>query len=221
MDTAVKDCWNVIGVRGDASCEELAVHVHCRNCPVYSSAAARLLDGEPPADYVRAWTEQARHARGGAERAPVSVLLFRLGAEWLALPTGVVTEIASPRSIHSLPHRRGNAVLGLTNVRGTLLVCVSLRHLLGSGTASTAPADNASRVIARLLVLQGDGVRAACRVDEVHGIERFHERDLGAVPATVAGAESRLTRAILTWQQRTVGLLAEQPLFKAIERSLA
>src|SRR4029077_5730556 len=29
----VDDCWNRIGVRGDASCPELKHHVHCRNCP--------------------------------------------------------------------------------------------------------------------------------------------------------------------------------------------
>jgi chemotaxis-related protein WspD len=219
MVAAVKDCWNLIGVRGDASCAELAVHVHCRNCPIYSSAAARLLDSEPPADYVRAWTQQTRQARNGAERAPVSALLFRVGAEWLALATNVLTEIASPRPIHSLPHRRGSVVLGLTNVRGALLACVSLRDLLGIA-AGAAPDDKPGRAVERLLVMQRDGVRAACPVDEVHGVERFLERDLGAVPATVAGAESRLTRSILTWQRRTVGLLDEQTLFKAVERSL-
>ena len=37
---SINDCWNRIGVRGDASCPELEQHVHCRNCPVYSAAAA-------------------------------------------------------------------------------------------------------------------------------------------------------------------------------------
>ena len=36
------DCWNKIGVRGDASCAELERHIHCRNCPTYSAAAVRL-----------------------------------------------------------------------------------------------------------------------------------------------------------------------------------
>ena len=31
------DCWEQeIGVNGNASCSELARHIHCRNCPVYS-----------------------------------------------------------------------------------------------------------------------------------------------------------------------------------------
>jgi len=220
MSATINDCWNVIGIRGDASCPELAARVHCRNCPVYSSAAAHLLDGEPPAGYVQNWTEQARQARGVGERAALSVLLFRLGAEWLALPTSALTEIASLRTIHSLPHRRSKAVLGLANIRGTLLVCVSLRDLLGIDTGA-AHAGTPSRAAERLVVMERDGVRAVCPVDEIHGIERFFERDLRAAPATVARAESRFTRAIATWQQHTVGLLDEQPLFRAVERSLA
>lgn len=220
MSAPVKDCWNVIGVRGDASCPELAAHVHCRNCPVYSSAAAHLLDGEPPAGYLQNWTEQIRHVKGGPERAALSVLLFRLGAEWLALPSSVLMEIASLRTIHSLPHRRSKAVLGLANIRGTLLVCVSLRDLLGI-EPDAARADKPGLAAGRLVVMQRDGVRAVFPVDEIHGIERFVERDLRAPPATVARAESRFSRAVATWQQYTVGLLDEQPLFRAVERSLA
>jgi chemotaxis-related protein WspD len=221
MNALIKDCWNTIGVHGDTSCSALEAHVHCRNCPVYSSAAAHLLDGEPPPGYVQDWTEQARRGKGAAERHALSVVLFRLGAEWLALPTGVLTEIASPRPIHSLPHRRSNVVLGLANVRGALLACVSLRDLLGVEGAGAAHLDPTRRIAARFLVLQRDGLRAVCPVDEVHGIERFLERHLGPAPATVAGADSRFTRALLPWQQRSVGLLDEQPLFRAIERTLA
>jgi chemotaxis-related protein WspD len=220
MSTTVEQCWNTIGVRGDGSCGELAAHVHCRNCPVYSNAAAHLLDGEPPAGYLEQWTAHARRSKGAAERTALSALLFRLGAEWLALPTSVLTEIASPRPIHSLPYRRGDSVLGVANIRGTLLACVSLRNLLGID-GDEAAHEQSGPGVGRLLVMQRDGLRAACPVDEVHGIERISASDLGAVPATVAGAETRFTRAVLTWQQRTVGVLDETPLFRAVARNLA
>ena len=87
MSALINDCWNTIGVRGDTSCKELVQHVHCRNCPVYSKAAAHLLDREPPSDYIAHWTEQARQAKGTAEQAAISVLIFRIRAERLALPT--------------------------------------------------------------------------------------------------------------------------------------
>jgi chemotaxis-related protein WspD len=220
MNATVKNCWNTIGVRGDGSCPELAAHVHCRNCPVYSGAAADLLNGEPPPGYLQQWTTQIRQGKGAAERAALSALLFRLGAEWLALPTSVLTEIASPRPIHSLPHRRGDSVLGLANIRGTLLACVSLHNLLGI-EANEAADNDSGPAVGRLLVMQRDGLRAACPVDEVHGIERISARELGTVPATVAGAETRFTRAVLTWRQRTVGVLDDTPLFRAVARSLA
>lgn len=221
MREVIIDCWNKIGVHGDSSCKVLAQAVHCRNCRVYSSAAANLLDGEPPADYIAHWTEQARRAKGVSERAAVSVLIFRVGTEWLALPTTALTEIASLRAIHSIPHRRGGMVLGLTNIRGELVVCVSLRDILNVDAVPNGGADKLRHVAGRLLVIQRDGSRAVCPVDEVHGVERFFARDLGTVPATVAGAAARYTRATLTWRDHTVGLLDEQMLFHAVNRSVA
>lgn len=220
MRETITDCWNKIGVRGDASCKELEHAIHCRNCRVYANAAANLLDGDPPTDYIEHWTEQARRPKGVAERATVSVLIFRIGTEWLAVQTTALTEIASLRRIHSIPHRRNGVVLGLTNIRGELVVCVSLRGILNIETVDH-DADKPRTVASRLLVMQRDGTRAVCPVDEVHGIERFFSRDLGTVPATVAGAAAKYTRATLTWQEHTVGLLDEQALFRTVNRSIA
>ena len=66
-----------------------------------------------------------------AAPAKASALLFRINAEWLALPTQAFQEVAEHRLVHSLPHRRQGIVLGLVNIRGELLICVSLGHLLG------------------------------------------------------------------------------------------
>ena len=57
--------------------------------------------------------------------------IFRLGREWLALPTHVCQEMAEMRPIHTLPHRSGPVLLGLVNIRGSIRLCVSLRELLG------------------------------------------------------------------------------------------
>ena len=221
MSAVIKDCWNTIGVRGDSSCKELVQHVHCRNCPVHSSAAAHLLDREPTAEYIAHWTEQARQSKGQAEQAAISVLIFRIRSERLALPTRALTEIASLRPIHSLPHRRNGVVLGLANIRGELLVCLSLHEMLSVSTPSGAVAGTAEDAAGRLLVVQREGTRAVFPVDEVHGIERAFESDLGPVPATVRGAAAAYTRALLTWRKHTVGLLDEQVLFQGVTRSVA
>jgi hypothetical protein len=65
--TAINDCWNRIGVRGDASCPELAEHAHCRNCPVFATAALALLDRELPAGYAAEWMGYIAAKRGGTK----------------------------------------------------------------------------------------------------------------------------------------------------------
>src|SRR5882724_3480372 len=87
--SASADCWNRIGVRGDSSCPQLEQHIHCRNCPVYSAAAAHLLDTAPPADYLSHWTQQVAQKSALTEITTHSVVVFRVDAEWLALPTAV------------------------------------------------------------------------------------------------------------------------------------
>lgn len=221
MSAVIKDCWNTIGVRGDTSCKELLQHVHCRNCPVYSSAAAHLLDREPTADYIAHWTEQARQAKGQAEQAAISVLIFRIRSERFALRTKALTEIANLRPIHSIPHRRDGVVLGLANIRGELLVCLSLHEMLSVRMSSAGAAEQGEAAAGRLLVMQRDGTRAVCPVDEVHGIERVFESDLGPVPSTVRGSAATYTHALLTWRTHAVGLLDEQVLFQAVNRSVA
>ena len=68
---AINDCWNRIGVRGDASCPELKQYGHCRNCPVFASAALTLLDRELPAGYAAEWMGYIAQKRGSAGgRAP-------------------------------------------------------------------------------------------------------------------------------------------------------
>ncbi len=211
----VDDCWNRIGVRGDGTCGELTQHVHCRNCPVYAHAAGDLLDVELPPDYLANWTAHVARPKPVLETARLAVVVFRIGDEWLALPSALFQEIANPGSIHSMPHRRQGGVLGLVNVRGELLACVSLRAVLH---LPDAPAPAAG---GRFMVIQREGHRLVCPVDELHGVARFSEQQPLPVPATLAKAAATYTLALLPWQQKTLGLLDDQLLFYTINRSLA
>ncbi len=218
---ASADCWNKIGVRGDSTCPELKQYVHCRNCPVYSAAAVRLLDADPPADYLAHWTQQVAQKSALTEIDTHSVVIFRVGTEWLALPTTALKEIVSVRAIHSIPHRRNGVVLGLANVRGELLVCFSLQHVLSLEQAAEPKREKQRAMAERLLIVQRDGSRAVCPVDEVYGIARFHPGEVTAVPTTIAKAAVAYTQSILSWQQRWVGLLDDQLLFHTVNRNLA
>jgi chemotaxis-related protein WspD len=214
-------CWNEIGVRGDRSCPKLAGHVHCRNCPVFSSAALALLDAELPSQHLEQATRNVAARKSLAELDTHSVVVFRLGAEWLGLPTPGFQEIASERVIHSLPHRRGGLLLGLTNIRGELIVCVSLEQLLGLEPEQPPKGSDKRRTAPRrLLVLRQHGQSLACPVDEVRGVQRFHERELKAVPATVARATATYTKAVLPGRDGTVGLLDLELVFYSANRGL-
>ena len=228
----IDDCWNRIGIRGDASCLELKQYVHCRNCPVYADAAARLLDAPSPEGYLSQWTDLYARAKAdaGHDRDGLSLFLFRVETEWLALPAGAVREVASLRAVHSLP-RRGDgagAVLGLVNVRGKLLACVSLGRVLGLDRAPELPArvqgqarDGERLETRRLLVIDVPGGPLSFPVEEVHGILHSPAGALQEVPATVAGAAATYIRSVLPWKGHSVGCLDGPLLFGALNRSLA
>lgn len=233
----IDDCWNRIGVRGDGSCPRLAGYIHCRNCPVHDAAAARVLDREQAVDTnvehppLHALTERVTR-----EADTTSWLVFRIGEEWLGLPTAIFQQVAQLRPIHSLPHRRHRAVLGVVNIRGALLVCASLARLFGiaSEFAQDGRRDAAQQVVdardlARLLVVEpaADGTPRGdfanpivFPVDAVDGVHRFARADFQEVPATIASMSASHAIAVTAWKGVTVGLLDAAKLFETLNRSL-
>jgi chemotaxis-related protein WspD len=219
--SGIDDCWNQIGVRGDASCPKLIEHAHCRNCPSYSTAARALLDRNPPAGYLSDWTSHFAQGKQVQEADAQAAVIFRIGAEWFALPTMVLDEVAEQRTIHSLPHRQGGVVLGLVNVRGELLVCVSLGRLLGLADTAWPAAHQFAIVCGHLVVIGHEGGRLAFPVDEVKTSHRYNPSELRAPPATIFKAAVAHTKAILPWRDKIVGLLDDQIIFEELNRSLA
>jgi chemotaxis-related protein WspD len=215
----INDCWNTIGVGGNGTCGELQKYIHCRNCPVYSKAGIQLLDRPMTAGYRCERTGHYAAAKALTRPARVSVVIFRIGAEWLALPTLAFQEVAPRRAVHTLPHRRGGLALGLVNIRGELLVCVSLGRLLGLELGSGAEA-------ARLLVTNWEGQRLAIPVDAVAGIHRLHGEEVQAPPATISKSAQSYTRGVFGWSEgpggmrRSVGYLEPEAMFNALNRSL-
>ena len=108
------------------------------------------------------------------------------------------------------------APLGVTNIRGELLVCVSPGRLLGVDS----PEPAAVRPSIRLIVLQANGVRAVMPVEEVSGIRKFQPRDLADVPATVSKATTSHSNAVVSCDSRVIGLLDDEALFRTLTRSL-
>ncbi|MCK6186588.1 MULTISPECIES: chemotaxis protein CheW [unclassified Pseudomonas] len=212
---AIDDCWNRIGIHGDKSCPLLADHIHCRNCAVYSAAATRLLD---------------RYALQQDDRRPVtavevdedivtrSLLMFRLGEEWLGIATRCLVEVAPLQPIHSLPHQRSRALLGVANVRGALVACLSLVELLG--LEQTANATGSGRIMPRMLIIAADDGPVVVPVDEVDGIHAIDERTLQAASASGTQASARFTQGVLPWKGRSLRWLDEAQVLSAVTRSL-
>lgn len=214
-DDVIDDCWNRIGVHGDRSCALLSEHIHCRNCAVYSAAATRLLDRyalvQDPRDQIQV-TELARDLKTR------SILVFRLGEEWLGLATRCLSEVAPLQAIHSLPHQRSRALLGVANVRGALVACISLVELLGLDSQPVAPTS--TRIVSRMLILAAEGGPVVVPVDEVEGIHRMEEHMLDNASMSGTHANARFTRGVLQWKDRSLRLLDEQELLSAVYRSL-
>ncbi|MGP1680124.1 MAG: chemotaxis protein CheW [Burkholderiales bacterium] len=217
----VVDCWNKVGVHGDGSCPKLQQHIHCRNCPTYTAAALALLDRDLPAAYLDEWTTHFSRESRIEESDSESIVVFRIGDEWLGLPAAVFSEVVDVRTIHSLPHRRNGILLGLTNVRGELLICVSLEKLLGIVKETKTKKLQQRAAYQRLVVIHDKDSRIVFPADEVHGIHKLHPSELRDVPATVAKATATYARAMLPWEDRAIGCLDEQLLFYSLQRSLA
>ena len=215
LPATLDDCWSRIGVMGDGSCAELRKHIHCRNCPVYAAAGERLLDRGLSADYRREWALHFSAPKRKLAPGSISLVLFRLGGEWLALPTQVFQEVVERRKIHTIPHRRQGALLGIVNVRGELVVAVSLARALGI-------ADNlAASKTERLLVAIWETHRLVFPVDEVYGVHRCDPENLGEPPSTLVKSGTSYTQAVLHWQDKLVCCLDSNLLFPALSQSIA
>lgn len=227
----VNDCWNHIGVDGDRSCVKLETVIHCRNCPVYSTAGRSLLDRVAPFDYLNEWTAvvavpQEEPSRAFAEQVgfrigravdTLSAIIFRLGDELFALPVQVLQEVTHPCVIHTLPHRSNDLLLGLVNIRGEILLCASLGHLLGLETATNPPS---SHMNLRMLVVGQKDSKWVFPVDEVHRIHRFHLNELKAVPVVVSQANETYTLAVIDWQNDKVNYLDAELLLDTLARRI-
>jgi len=214
LTVPVGDCWNQIGVHGDQTCSALTEHIHCRNCPVFASAARGFFNRRAPEGYLADWSELlGRHIEiGSADDS--ALLVFRLGGEWLALALSVVAEVTAPRPLHRVPHRTNRVFAGLVSLRGQLQLCVSLHGLLG--VTPTDPAIDPSPN-PRMIVIRRDAEVWAFPADEVSGVLRIATNRLQKVPSTLANPLGSFGRAVFTQADgKSVDVLDEPRIFEAL-----
>jgi chemotaxis-related protein WspD len=222
MTITIDDCWNRIGVwrRGNEVCPELQRVIHCRNCEHYSAAGRQILQRELPAGYREEWTRvlAARKAHGQANTE--SIVIFRLGDEWLGIPSHIVREITSAKPVRRLPHTRKNIVKGLVNMRGELQICVSLGGLLDVEKGAQERRFGSVGISDRMILIAHENNQYVFPVTEVHGLHRHQLSELQPTPATIAKSKATYTKGVLNWGDHHVASLDAELLFHTLNKSL-
>lgn len=167
-------CWRRIGVWGRERprCDELERVVHCRNCDVFINTARELFENRP--DETHLLEPQGEPPAVGA----LSVVVFRLGAFWLALPTQMVEVVSERVPVHRLPHRHRKVLLGVISISGEIIPCLSLSLALGLRRQRSLRDNVAKGIFERFVVVRWGDLRFAFRVAEIRGIHRYDPEDL-------------------------------------------
>lgn len=211
----VDNCWDRIGIGGDRCCPELDRYAHCRNCPVFAAGARTFFDRPPPDGYLAEWAEILAAPEPETARDHLSVLIFRLHDEWLALATTCLVEVTMVRAAHRVPHRTSPVLVGLVNIRGQLHLCVSLHGVLGIDAVDPSSNNGEPSATRRLLVMEHRGERWVFAAEEVLGVEHVARAELRKVPGTLANPTHHFSQAVFPWRERHVGLLDEERVLAA------
>ena len=211
-------CWSETGVFGTAECPELGAFGHCRRCPVYAAAGRDLLDRPIPEGLLD--ERAAAMARGKEVECshPLSVMVFRVAGELLALETQYFQQVAEMSVMRRLPLRSNRIFRGIVHIHGELHLCFSLADLLDLTMEERGAADQ--QVFPRLMIIKKEGARFVFPVDEIKGVARIAREELQDLPVTVAKGPRRLTKGLFYLDGVHVGLLSEDDLFSSLSRSL-
>lgn len=211
-------CWVRIGSYGHGSCERLP-EGGCRECPDYQAKGLGLYDREPPEGYALEWTRILAGEKRIEEEDATSMLVFRIGGEWLALRTARFEEIIPVRSSHAVPSLKNRAFLGLVNISGELLPCISLAEVLGMAEDEGGAAASL-RATPRMAVISGQDGRFVFPVDEIIGVHRLTPAERRETPATVSRTPLHFSSGVFAYRGAVAGILDENALFPALLRSI-
>ncbi|MFK8183750.1 MAG: chemotaxis protein CheW [Phormidesmis sp.] len=198
--------------------------------PTDTIKATALLQRTIPDSYRTQQTAQIAETttQHRPSTALFTALIFRLGREWLALPAAICQQILSPVASHTLPQRSNSTLLGVVNVRGQLLLKVSLLEILGlpsrPALASSALTSTASeqtfrgyrRMIVAEKMLDGCLDVWAFEVDELYGVHSLSAEEFQPAATGISAVSSACTRHVFSWHNQQVNVLDDTKLFNAL-----
>jgi len=213
----VDDCWNRIGVwagREQRSCEELAAHSHCRNCPTYK-AAGRMLLQRPvelmdPGELTVSVTKKT---------TDVSYVCFRVGQEWFSLITSKILSTINPLPVRKIPHVTASSVEGICYNDGDSLLVIDMVSLMPGINADEGEAEG-KKSFERFLLMSSPMGTLALRVSEVWGTQRCAMSEFKVLSIADTDKTSMLIKYRLPWQGGEISDIETEILYQMLKQQL-
>lgn len=184
-------------------------------------SANELLERPGEEKYLAEWTALVQEPREVVEqREDTSLMVFRLGREWLGMSTVTFIEVFESRPIHKIPHRTNPILMGVTNFRGQLKLCGNLQQLLELDPEEKQREKKGPLFYQRMLAAQKEEDFWIFPVDEVWGIFRFELSAMQNVPVTISKSSANYIKGVLSYSDMTIGVLDEELLFYSLKRCL-
>jgi chemotaxis-related protein WspD len=182
--------------------------------------ASHLFERSPDREYIREWTESLSQVVNPEQISEtISVLVFRLGREWLALSTIFLKEVAHRRPVHRIPHRHSKVLQGVVNLNGELQLYIALHELLQIEMSTGPNLDPLSYQSDRMVAIIKGGELWVFPVDEVDGIYSWNLSEIENVPVNISKSTANYIKGIIKMENRSIGLLDEELLFASLNRS--
>ena len=167
----------------------------------------------PPAGYREEWAKILAARQEPRPELQVSLLIFRLGSTWLALPARLLQRIDAAQTPHRIPHSR-EVLQGLAYVEGEFRLCWDLAKVLGIAR-SGRPEDKSNPSHPRIILARHKGQDWAFLAEEVLKIASW---DCGRIKP--AGPGHAVAKGLLVYKGKDVMLLDEELLAASFARGI-
>ncbi len=188
--------------------------------PSHTSALLRLLDQPVSPEDLAAGARAAANPSEARQSGSAGIVLFALGEETLAVPAKLLRRVTPVTSPIRIPHRTSGVLRGLCNIRGELVLCADLRHLLGMPAQANAeaPTESGSR---RMVVIGPTDAPWAFEVDSLKGVERIDPTNLMDAPLTVEHAIGAFVAGLVEIEGTRVTVLDGERVLAGFKAGLA
>jgi chemotaxis-related protein WspD len=183
--------------------------------------AVTLFRRPPEESYIQELTEALGKQVPTEEVSnKLSVLVFRLGHEWMAIPTIFFKEVAHRRPVHRIPHRSEKILLGVVNLNGRLELYIALHELLQIEISGSQPLSRIPYQLDRMIAISKEGELWVFPVNEIDGIYHWNLSEMENVPITISKSTINYVKGIMNMEHKRVGLIDEELLFSSLKRSI-